>query len=187
MRNSKNKNNNEGFALLIAVLVSGVLVSITYVMFSIGLKQLSLSTASKQSQIAFYAADSGLECALYFDFVESQIFEQHTEDTDPVGGIDVIFSAPGSQPSISCYGSVDNINQSLISAKEVNTTFRVKSYSGNMCSVVKVVKTVNRKEVGGTFGHIDSIVTSVESLGYNICPDGNPNPLRVERGLIVNY
>lgn len=185
------KENEKGFALIIAVLVAGVLVSITYIMFSIGLKQLSLSTASKQSQIAFYAADSGLECALFYDFVETQVFEQHVEDTDPSdGGISVVFNTPDleSIEEISCNGAnatyISQVYDNVLK-KTVSTTFTIQPPGKSLCSIVTVTKRVDNKNVNGL--SIDRIATSVESLGYNICPDNNSNPLRVERGLIVNY
>jgi hypothetical protein len=62
-----------GFALLFSVLVSSLLLTIGLSIFSIALKELALSTASRQSIYAFYAADSGRECALYWDTKEGHI------------------------------------------------------------------------------------------------------------------
>jgi Tfp pilus assembly protein PilX len=64
------KNNikhNKGFTLLVAVLVSSVLLSISLAIFNITIKELLLSSSGRDSQFAFYAADSGTECALYWD------------------------------------------------------------------------------------------------------------------------
>jgi len=66
------KNNliiksTNGFAILFAVLTASLLMSIGISIFGISIKELSLSTASKDSQIAFYAADSARECAQYWD------------------------------------------------------------------------------------------------------------------------
>jgi len=36
--------------------------------FNIGSKELILSATARDSQFAFYAADTGVECALYWDF-----------------------------------------------------------------------------------------------------------------------
>lgn len=58
---------NRGFTLLVAVLVSGVLLSIALAIFNITVKELLLSSSGRDSQFAFYAADSGAECALYWD------------------------------------------------------------------------------------------------------------------------
>jgi len=66
-RNKKEKNNKNGFALLFSVLVSSLLLTIGLSIFSIALKELSISTASRQSIYAFYAANSGFEYAKYHD------------------------------------------------------------------------------------------------------------------------
>lgn len=56
-----------GFALLFSVLVSSLLLTIGLSIFSIALKELAISTATRQSVHAFYAADSGREYAKYRD------------------------------------------------------------------------------------------------------------------------
>lgn len=56
-----------GFALLFAVLVSSLLLTIGLSILNISLKELAISTSSRQSIYAFYAADSGLEYAKYKD------------------------------------------------------------------------------------------------------------------------
>jgi len=63
----KNIKNNKGFALLFSVLISSLLLTIGLSIFSIALKELAISTATRQSIHAFYAADSGRECVLYWD------------------------------------------------------------------------------------------------------------------------
>lgn len=56
-----------GFALLFSVLVASLLLTIGLSIFNIALKELSISTATRQSIHAFYAADSGREYARYRD------------------------------------------------------------------------------------------------------------------------
>jgi hypothetical protein len=62
----KKKLNKKGFALLFSVLVASLLLTIGLSIFRIALKELAISTASRQSIHAFYAADSGWECAKYW-------------------------------------------------------------------------------------------------------------------------
>lgn len=57
-----------GFTLLLAVLVSGILLSLGFAIFNIASKEIILSSSGRESQFAFYAADSGVECALYWDY-----------------------------------------------------------------------------------------------------------------------
>jgi Tfp pilus assembly protein PilX len=61
------RKNNKGFALLFSVLLASFLLTIGLSIFSIALKELAISTAARQSVRAFFAADSGRECALYWD------------------------------------------------------------------------------------------------------------------------
>jgi len=67
------KSKNKGFALLFSVLLSSLLLTIGLSIFSIALKELAISTAARQSVHAFYAADSGRECVLYWDGKKGQI------------------------------------------------------------------------------------------------------------------
>lgn len=83
----KNKNKkikkSRGFALLFSVLIASLLLTIGLSIFSIALKELSISTASRQSVYAFYAADSGRECAFYWDIKRGEIpnlFDENNQD-----------------------------------------------------------------------------------------------------------
>ena len=57
-----------GFTLLFATLTASLLMTISFAVFRLTLKEAQLTTAVKDSQGAFYAADVGIECALYWDF-----------------------------------------------------------------------------------------------------------------------
>lgn len=57
-----------GFTLLLASLIASLLTSLGIAMFTIAQKEVILSSLGRDSQYAFYAADSGAECALYWDF-----------------------------------------------------------------------------------------------------------------------
>jgi Tfp pilus assembly protein PilX len=56
-----------GFTLLLAILVSSLLLAIGLAISNIILKEILLSSSGRESQFAFYAADSGAECALFWD------------------------------------------------------------------------------------------------------------------------
>ena len=80
--------------MLFAVLVSSLLLTIGLSIFSISLKELAISTASRQSIHAFYAADSGLEYAKYHDLKAGDLFTLDTNSplkisttTDQIPGI----------------------------------------------------------------------------------------------------
>lgn len=56
-----------GFTLFVAVLVSSLVLAIGFSIGSIALKQLMISGSGGGSLVAFYAADSAIECATYWD------------------------------------------------------------------------------------------------------------------------
>ncbi|OGG45217.1 hypothetical protein A2673_02375 [Candidatus Kaiserbacteria bacterium RIFCSPHIGHO2_01_FULL_50_13] len=56
-----------GFTLLLTALVSAIVVSLGISIFSLSQKEIILSSIGRESQFAFYAADSSAECALYLD------------------------------------------------------------------------------------------------------------------------
>ncbi|MSU73650.1 hypothetical protein EXS56_00760 [Candidatus Kaiserbacteria bacterium] len=57
-----------GFTLLLAALVSSIVLAVGAAIFGIAQKQVLLSAIGRDSQFAFYAADTAAECALYWDF-----------------------------------------------------------------------------------------------------------------------
>ena len=62
------KETNRGFTLLLAALIASLLSALGLAMFGIAQKEVVLSALGRDSQLAFYAADTGAECALYWDF-----------------------------------------------------------------------------------------------------------------------
>ncbi|MEX0918517.1 MAG: hypothetical protein WDZ85_00915 [Candidatus Paceibacterota bacterium] len=60
------KQNKAGFVLLYSVLVTTVVLAVGLVLSNIITKQIILSIVARDSQVAFYAADSGYECLQYW-------------------------------------------------------------------------------------------------------------------------
>lgn len=56
-----------GFTLFVSLLVTSLLLAVSFSLSDIVLKQLVFSQSARESQISFYAADSGAECALFWD------------------------------------------------------------------------------------------------------------------------
>jgi hypothetical protein len=74
--------------MLYAVLVSSILLAIGLAIFNLTIKELFLSSLGRDSQFAFYAADTGTECALYWDF-EEDAFASTTSTTINCAGKDI--------------------------------------------------------------------------------------------------
>jgi hypothetical protein len=54
-----------GFALLVSLVVVGVVLSVGMVLLDLTIKQVELATTTRNSEIAFHAANAGMECAQY--------------------------------------------------------------------------------------------------------------------------
>lgn len=59
--------NNKAFTLFVSMLVASLLLAVGFSIGNIIVKQLRLSASGGGSQVAFYAADSASECALFWD------------------------------------------------------------------------------------------------------------------------
>ena len=58
--------SKSGFALIMSLIVVGVVVSIGLSILEISVKQVRLSTNARDSEVAFHAANAGMECARYW-------------------------------------------------------------------------------------------------------------------------
>lgn len=157
----KTTKKQNGYAILFAVVVISSISIIVAGLTSTALKQVILSSLAKDSQIAFYQADTASDCAFYAEMVKG-VDEPDFFKTDNVwscGGQDLIVK-PGTD------GSYD-----LIPIEEVY-------YSDNPCFKISVVKS-----------NLDtdppSVAVNIKARGYNVCD--NKNPKIVEREVEINY
>ncbi len=58
---------NKAFVLLFAVTLAAIFLSIALGISSVALKEINFSTSAKNTNDAFFSADTGVECALYYD------------------------------------------------------------------------------------------------------------------------
>ncbi len=71
---------NKGIALLFSVLLSSIILSITIGVTNIAFKEIQFGTSAKSTNEAFFAADSGIECALFNDKSSSNVFVATSPD-----------------------------------------------------------------------------------------------------------
>jgi hypothetical protein len=62
-----NIKSEKGYALYMAIVLTGILFLVAYYTLNISLRQFLISSVGAESHIAFYNADSGIECAMYWD------------------------------------------------------------------------------------------------------------------------
>ncbi len=189
MYNYLKKQNQKGFTLLFAVLVSTLVISIGATIISIALRQTILSGTSRESQYAFYAANTVLECATYWDR-NGPLDGSGNNVVFPVSGLD---TQTTELDEVKCSGinlttgeDDDGNLKTQPWEEDVNTTtFYIqilnKSLSGipNENYTYCAQATVS-KELDGSV-----VRTIIEAKGYNTCDTTSPR--RVERGLIVQY
>lgn len=92
-------SGENGFTILLAALVTSLVLTLGISIFSIAQKQIVLSSLGRSSQYAFYAADTGAECALYWD-VRFGFFSSSTPGITPAcDGATLAFTGtPGTLP-----------------------------------------------------------------------------------------
>ncbi len=151
------KKKNEGFVIFVALVVTGTLLLVSFGIISVSVKEAFLTSASRDSQYAFYAADTGAECAIYWDVKNSTGFSAFSTTTGTV---------------INCNkDSTNPLNQWTVgsnSTSQFTMTFLPEPY----CSIVTVTKLSDGR-------------TTINSKGYNTCDTTNPR--RAERAISVSY
>lgn len=153
-----------GFTLLYAVLISSILLAIGIAIFEITVRELRLSSVVRESQYAFYAADSGIECALYWD----------------VQATSTAVFYPGTPQSITCDGqTIEDVGGA---AYGTPMTFTASIPNENRCVSITVTKTALDATPS------PPVRTVIDSRGYNVsCATLATDASAVERTLRVSY
>jgi hypothetical protein len=170
---NNHRNSQKGFTILVAVVTAGILLIIAMSIGGIALKEQVLSIVNKESQVAFYAADTGMECALYWDQKKGSF----APTTDANGNALI----PTGSTAINCNN--ENITATLATpfpSDDYSYTFKVSGIkvgdSGvTTCSVVMVGKNISEP---------NKTKTDIYSYGYNTC---DASLTRVERGIEGHY
>ncbi|MFZ2621090.1 MAG: hypothetical protein WAX85_01160 [Minisyncoccia bacterium] len=171
-RDINNKEiKNSGFTLLVAIIITSMFLVVSFVVVNVAVKQLTLTNAARESEYAFYSADSGTECAIYWDLPKGGLpssFATSTAGSITCSGITI---TTGSQTGIPATPSVSRIG----GGGDANPTsiFQLNFIRG--CAVVTVTK----------FYSGSLLITTVNSKGYNTCTVGALR--RFERGVTLMY
>jgi len=62
----------QGFTLLFSLLILTIVLSASLGIHGIVIRQIKISQVSRESSVAFFTANAGIECALYWDIVEKK-------------------------------------------------------------------------------------------------------------------
>lgn len=171
-----------GFSMLYAVLAIVVLLSLGSAMLEIAVREVVLSSYGRDSRLSFYAADSGIDCAIYWDLAASDASAFATS-TPGVVTCNTETITTGSQtvptnPAVSSrIGGGGDANPTSIFYLDFNAD---SSHPLPYCVIVIVNKSLDTTNPSNPF-----IRTKIESRGYNTCDVNNPR--RVERAIRVTY
>ncbi|OHA18238.1 MAG: hypothetical protein A2664_02090 [Candidatus Taylorbacteria bacterium RIFCSPHIGHO2_01_FULL_46_22b] len=206
--NFSSGHHQRGFTLYYAVLFAGLLLAVGASMLNLTLKEFLLSASLKESSYAFFAADSGMDCALYWNWKglpvtvreQSGVFRSVTFPLTQTDGNGNIYNAGYNLPAhpltgtsnIRCNGDTpvtmgNNITNPstpvppvILAANSATTTFRYDVGTGGnlFCTIVAVGKQINGTDV----------TTTIQSRGYNVsCGNISNNTRAVERALVLQY
>lgn len=164
-KNFKTKKE-KGFVILFAVLISSVVLLIALGIANIASNENILSSSAREAQNAFFAADTGAECALYWDIKQNY------------------FPATGYNPSTAA--TCDSASKlSVTSGADSNGilsyTFQLDLNSNRGCVNVLIDKGYDPFSTG-------TPMTRIESRGYNVpCSAIITNPKAIERAVRLTY
>lgn len=189
----KNKKNliplTSGFTIFLAVIVSGLLLLVVLSISNLALKETILSGAGRESELAFFAADSGVECALFWDYQnpdpatgfqrEQGAFISPIQSIDCGAGVTYQNPATGVGFDPADYPSFDpgdpfSLNKPICGVNPVQSNFTV-SFDNSTCALLSVSKCYD-----GT-----TLKTQIESRGRSSCDVSDPR--RFERAIRVIY
>ena len=88
-------SNRKGFTLFLAILITSIVLGASIGFSIFVLRELRVSAIGRESQKAFFAADSGAECALYWDLKQvPSAFSTTTTSTINCAGSDYTVGGP---------------------------------------------------------------------------------------------
>ena len=171
------RKSGAGFVLLFAILITGVISAAALGISKIVNKEIVLASIGKDSQLAFFAADSGAECALYWNNQGS--FDRNTSATEPIycggvvlkdGQLNEIVNSNKKILESEISSSVDLTGNNILGGQNISVFgFGTENDLTEPCSLVIIDKR-------------DPVITKIVSKGYNTCTQTRR---RVERALEV--
>ncbi len=152
------KTTEKGYILLMAVLIVSIILSISFGIFALSMKDVILASYLKDSAKAFGAADKGVECALYWDRSAPQNGRSYTIFTTSTQYV-VEVVAGAIQPPLCDAVQLDTLpSWTVTNTPDANTgtTNFSLAFPDGTCADIMVFKESNS-------------TTTLVSNGYNTC------------------
>lgn len=171
--------DRRGYTLLFAVIVSVLVLSVAAFIVSVSRKQFILSSAYRDSTNAFYAADSGLECAI----------ENFDNSPASLSTTTIYQASTGIGPAVKIFCGAANWTGNPVSSpspsrSSATTTIQIPiTNGGGACAIIQAYYSAANSDGDG------ATVYYIDAHGYNIGWDSTSNtcslygPRRVERAL----
>jgi len=203
MNSFNKKTENRGFTLLLSILIAGIVLSVGLSLLGVSLKQFKISSIGLSSELAFQAANAGLECAKYWD-LSSEVREAE-------GSGRGAFEEGTTDSTVTCFngydGSVPNSGgQAWGDERKLEFSWGgtelTDPKSREVCTSISVWKFHDPTDdvsmtgiacgVGKTCNCSQNVIcTVIRSRGYNAsCDDKNgitANKKVLERELLIRY
>ena len=176
----------QGFALAFTVLISTIVLTIALSMYLIFYKELVLSGVGKESQIAFYAADLGIECVLKNDLKGGVNNPPNSPFPDQTNfltwGGDYVSCLGGQTFGVGTADGVALVEDVNSDQTWIRTSFEIPitipGTTNQICAVAYISKTVPPVT--------QSTQTTIVVNGHNT-PCGSVDSRQVERTIRVTY
>lgn len=205
MKSVKTHNQN-GFALLLAMIVSSVVLAIGVSILNISINQINLSATARESEFAFQAAHAGVDCMWYWRYKRASVYKASDAAASP-------------QPSdIQCFGHTPRTGPTEFGETKTNVTggyvrfFHQMFEWGNdndpvypkRCTVsdLYVMNAVTANIVDYDFSSVNigvgdngkkdcdlgNVCTVIISRGYNRdCDEINSSIFSIQREIVVEF
>ena len=172
-----------GFAMLFAVLISSFLIMIGISIFSISLKEVMISTSIRDSQTAFYAANSAEECAAYWNLKgagKNSAFPSCLDSkcsNHPLGE-DIVVTITCNDIEKDLSFTKDNLTYSYSGSDFFKYSFSISDTEPEADIIISKQFIEGSPPIS-----YDKMITKFEIAGHNTGESGR----RVERGITKSY
>lgn len=122
----KTATQKRGAVLLIAILVASVALAVGLGVYNRTYKELLFASFWKQTQVAFAAADAGIECAMYWDLHPAASASCYNS---PLFTWTVVSPGTFTLPDLSSYGVCATITVTKAGSAPVVTTIVARGYN----------------------------------------------------------
>ena len=182
------KKPPRGFTLLLAAIVSSIVLSLGAAIYEIAVKEVALSSLGRDSQLAFFAADTGAECALFWDirfayFATTSPAAVVAPDPSCDGQPLTVSGRPASAPY---YDAITHIYQMTFTFAPAASALSPAGY----CTDVTVTKCNGVFALDGscTYGDPAQVSTSIHADGLSTdCATRASNLRALQRSVELHY